>query len=741
MKLKILSRLLAFGVLINSISINSYAGTLSEDGRYETFTGNNITVNDVLEEDKVDMKIEGNTLVNLVEDISTIGSGNPVMINSGNKYTTTTRNDGSAIFKIDTNYDISEENITLVFNYSSTDGIYDNKYLGYYGNNQWANYISKLKKGLNIINYTIPKDGDYNYIWIGEVHRGLSSNVAQTISNLMILEGDYTNKSTPEYFKGIQSSFEDQLITQNMIDSGEEKAENLGKYKVEVKTIGKNLFNINGNVNEYYDIMHVSNKNNVVENNTLIATSLSRHYHGKGQIIKVKPYTDYTISFNLSDFSGCVGLNTPNITNFKDFYIDVGYHEITFNSNNNQYLCIGFETSGLPSDSTRAKFSDIQLEEGNSVTTYKPYKELINTFYLNSPLLEGDTIEYINGQATHVHRYKKIVLDGSEEDWKDWNTEVNIETTRFRIITYDGRSNGIALSDKFRTRKAPSEIHSDTEYIGLIGSNSTLFINILSSKLSSADIDGFKQWLSENPVTVVYELETPMYEPIKADLSVQLFEGTTHISNNSNIPAKMEVTVDRTINRAVEAIELAKTSPTVSNMSLARMWTNLLKETIKKNELQNEINNITEVEGLQLERKTATSNIDVYIKSENMLLMSLSTNNIAFNDYSGVEDMKLNNAINISINSSLPYKLNSYLLSEIENSDKSNRIEKDLLNIKLSKDSDYKTFADINEKLVLEDGCDAGNNKSHSIDLKLKGSQAHEADIYKTVIKFEAEQK
>ena len=103
--------------------------------------------------------------------------------------------------------------------------------------------------------------------------------------------------------------------------------------------------------------------------------------------------------------------------------------------------------------------------------------------------------------------------------------------------------------------------------------------------------------------------------------------------------------------------------------------------------------------------------------------------------------MELNNAVNISINSSLPYQLNSYLLSEIENSDKSNRIEKDLLNIKVSSNSDYKTFNDINEKLILENDCEAGNNKSHSIDLKLKGSQAHKADIYKTVIKFEAEQK
>lgn len=190
--------------------------------------------------------------------------------------------------------------------------------------------------------------------------------------------------------------------------------------------------------------------------------------------------------------------------------------------------------------------------------------------------------------------------------------------------------------------------------------------------------------------------------------------------------------------RLVEVAEQTRNSQDISN---ARDAVNNLPESSKKDELQDRLNAITNISDITFDKKSATSNIDVYIKSENMLLMSLSTNSITFNDFSGVEDMELNNAINISINSSLPYQLNSYLLSEIENSGKSNRIEKDLLNIKVNKDSDYKNFNAINKKLVLEDDCDAGNNKSHSIDLKLKGSQAHEADIYKTVIKFEAEQK
>ena len=62
---KLISKSLAIGLLFNS-GLTSFAGTLSEDSRHERFEGNNITIDNVLEEDKIDVEIEGNTLVNLL---------------------------------------------------------------------------------------------------------------------------------------------------------------------------------------------------------------------------------------------------------------------------------------------------------------------------------------------------------------------------------------------------------------------------------------------------------------------------------------------------------------------------------------------------------------------------------------------------------------------------------------------------------------------------------------------------
>ena len=92
------------------------------------------------------------------------------------------------------------------------------------------------------------------------------------------------------------------------------------------------------------------------------------------------------------------------------------------------------------------------------------------------------------------------------------------------------------------------------------------------------------------------------------------------------------------------------------------------------------------------------------------------------------------------VNSSLPYQLNSYLMTDIQNASGSSKIEKNKLNIKEDTDTEYKQFLGINNKLVLKDECQQGNDIVHNIDLRLKAS-IHDADIYKTTIKFEVEQK
>ena len=731
---KFISSSLAIGLLFNSTPA-SFASILSEDGRYETFEGDNITIDNILEEDKVDVEVEGNTLVNLVtlpsETSKRVETTKPVgtiladFTNKNNIKPNTTYT-----YIVDVKVSNATNNFETYINMdyfdSNNQSIYhsqlNNKIIG----NGSSTFIKSFRTGSDVSAFN-------NLFVCANSNNGNVSSGTQTVTNMILLQGDYSNTYV-DYFEGIKSVAE--------------KAD--GTSELEIKSNNKNLLNLldlkigeKQNV-QASEIQSNSLKINVLPENT--ATYASVYFDG----MRFIPGVRYRLSgkceinkgngispvFSIRDVSydsylanGLVDENgninaTFTATNYR--------HRVEFFSGNHK---------GDISD-IEVVFKDLQITiDDNNIKEYEPYNSYSTKISLDEPLRGlpngvRDKIIKKDGQWFVERNCKEIVLDGTEVWVNATVSPTNIfETSIPDIARYS--SIGEVLCNNFPCDYTNLEIWNT--YNGIVNLEQRKVLCIRNSETDT--ILDLQKWLNKNPLTVVYQLENPVYESLNINSTVNLYLDVAHISNNSTIPANMKVTVDRVVNRAVEAIELAKTNPTISNISEARMWSNLLKESIKKDEIVNEINNITNIKDLQLEKKTATANVDIYIKSENILSMSLSTNSITFNNYSGVEDVELNNAVNISISSSLPYQLNSYLLTEIENSDKSSIMEKDLLNIKSSSDTDYKVFNDINDKLVLESSCDAGNNKSHSVDLKLKGSQAHKADVYKTVIKFEAVQK
>ena len=396
----------------------------------------------------------------------------------------------------------------------------------------------------------------------------------------------------------------------------------------------------------------------------------------------------------------------------------------------------------------------IQLEKGVLSTDYQQGFSNNKKILLNEPLRGfssklKDEIVKINGKWFIKRVCKEINLNGSiDEVWSKRSNSFPSDKTQlfcFYITDSSVMLTGIKnlFCNNFISRGGTSTSERDWECIFLSenGDEVGLYLRIDNSKLDTLDVSGLRKWLEDNPMTVICQLNTPIYEPLNIEPTVSLYEGVTYISNNSTIPCEMSVTVDRTLNIANKYVELAKTSPTIDNLSRARSWINLLDDSMIKDQLQAEINDISEITDLTFEKKSTTSDLDIYIKSQNMLSLSLDTNSIVFNDFSGVEDVIKENAINLTVSSSLPYAISAYLESEIQNSDKSKTMDKSVLNIKESSETSYKEFDNTKSKLVLKDGCAKGNNISHGIDLKLKGSKAHKADAYKTTIKLEVEQK
>ena len=152
---------------------------------------------------------------------------------------------------------------------------------------------------------------------------------------------------------GLQSTFEDNLVTQEMVDSGKEVADNLGKYKVEYKVTGKNKFDGKLELGSY------STSTGVKTNNTNAVRNID--------IIKLKPNTQYKFSnssgtvFSLrlydkdKNYIGMVSANNMSGNNsiFTTYY---NCHYINFTLNT--------------TDTTQT----VQIEEGDTATSYEPYK-------------------------------------------------------------------------------------------------------------------------------------------------------------------------------------------------------------------------------------------------------------------------------------------------------------------------------------------------------------------------------
>ena len=141
----------------------------------------------------------------------------------------------------------------------------------------------------------------------------------------------------------------------------------------------------------------------------------------------------------------------------------------------------------------------------NENVTIKDYKEISSIINLTSPLYEGDKIVVKDDKLCHYHKMGMMVLDGSE-DWilrsdHEYNTHIRVQ------IPFNGTLRTKLLCDRFVW-----DTINVTNKILCVEGWLTIFIE--KSKLSTTDVNGFKQWLSENPITVVYELAEPYYEDI-----------------------------------------------------------------------------------------------------------------------------------------------------------------------------------------------------------------------------------
>lgn len=335
------------------------------------------------------------------------------------------------------------------------------------------------------------------------------------LTGLYLVEGDYTNYDFTDYdpTKG-------------------------GKYKVDYKITGKNKLSIKeAPFLNSGEISLLSWNSNSISATT---SSTNSWQYAKVPLENLQPNTDYILSYDVSvNRYARVYKGAKSI----DSRVDNNVVMRKFNSGDCKDLYVRFFVTLDDGETGDVTYSNIQLEEGTTTTTHEPYKESIKTLYLNSPLLEGDTIEQSGSNIRYVHRYKKVVLDGSEDEINR-SSIASADCVRYYIKAKDikptntNNTNFINIySDKFITNVSSEALHvKNMEGISSTWDN-YIAVSILQSKLTTQDVAGFRKYLQQNPITVVYQLATPTYEIISANDNLLLDSYTNgHLDVDSAIP-------------------------------------------------------------------------------------------------------------------------------------------------------------------------------------------------------------
>lgn len=176
------------------------------------------------------------------------------------------------------------------------------------------------------------------------------------------------------------------------------------------------------------------------------------------------------------------------------------------------------------------KIYSVQIEEGSRTTPYESYQESTQYVVVRDPvtgeilqarsLPNGTKDEITVNEGKLIKRISdELVLNGSESWSQVNNTTYSTDILRFDINITDVKPSHdySVLSDKFISGayNDGGTYWNTVENIRTHGSQPTIHIFINKSRLATADVAGFKAWLTANPVTVIYQLAEPEYIPVE----------------------------------------------------------------------------------------------------------------------------------------------------------------------------------------------------------------------------------
>ena len=346
----------------------------------------------------------------------------------------------------------------------------------------------------------------------------------------IILEGDHT-QNPPSYFEGLKSVGQ-------------------GTDEIVVSSVNENLFDGKYRHGFYIDA------NTGLEGGTNSARSYTEEY------ISVTPNS--TIYFNGCERTGVYGYDsskkfTGALPTTQSITIPANVKYIRFTINNNS----SYELTSV-SFLTNKPYTPHQSDKKRLLY----YNE--ETQAWEKPILrEWDSIEkHTNGKYYYHQRSGEVVLNGSEE-WSKASINYDSESNITFTIPYKANTSwtdpSILICDLLPSVGGGNGVWNGTKE-GVATDGNSIFVCINKTKLSTQDVQGFKQWLQADNVTAVYQLaKEKVYECTNIDLITYANE-TNYVVESGVITPKSILKVHNNISNVVSLLQ-KKVSLLESNMT------------------------------------------------------------------------------------------------------------------------------------------------------------------------------
>lgn len=484
---------------------------------YEFADGRYVTINDTKESGALGIELKGQTLVNISEinRFSISGSGKTL-------YTT------KKLIKDNTTYTrivyISKNTLTGANERNCVAQLIEG------GNTVFSNdiQIALNETGL-ICNETFNSGTTSSSKKSMSAVRIFTVNTGGVLEGYeIILEGDYTDIDIP-YFEGMASC----------------------KMPI-LHTVGKNLLPYN----EMFVSPFTSATPYITKNVATFPFTLGVNGRGVGIKFKVEPNTTYTLSSNVVIPNTVVGVafykNESDTTNHNNklgiaFSTNIEESTKTFTTPNEcnwivcgMYILYTYEQSG--GTVVISEMPKLQLEKNTQATTHEPHKSSILSLpeeVVLRSLSNGVRDTFNTRTGVYTQMVQEFVFDGSDDEgWMLTDSSASHETMiAFEVKNRDYMNNlnkydnQPLLNNLFRVYTDKSWNYFDDEHFRQWGDGSSMswVCVIPRSKLSSVTVEGFKSWLSKNPMKVVAKLKTPIITKVNLSSTLKSWNTTTHI--------------------------------------------------------------------------------------------------------------------------------------------------------------------------------------------------------------------